>query len=84
MLTETERSIRGKIGAFTLHSRYDSRELTAPARAKFLDKFLDQVDPDRMLPEKERLRRAEAAKRAHFQKLALKSAQTRRRKASAS
>jgi hypothetical protein len=43
-------------------------------------RFLDEVDPDRVLPEAERLRRAEHARSAYFSKLALKSAQARRRR----
>ena len=45
---------------------------TAKARAAFLQSFIDQVDPDRVLPEAERLRRAESAKSAHFAKLRIK------------
>jgi hypothetical protein len=44
-------------------------------------RFIDQVDPDRTLPEAERLRRAEHARSAYFTGLALKSAQARRRRA---
>jgi hypothetical protein len=68
------------MAAHTLHSKYDSRDLTKNARAPFLSKFEDQVDPDRVLPEEERMRRAEHAKKAHFQKLAMKSAKVRREK----
>ena len=71
------RSLRSSIAAHILHSRYDSRELTAPARAAFDQKFLDQVDPSGLLPEGERKRRAAHLRRAYFQKLALKSAQAR-------
>jgi hypothetical protein len=42
-------------------------------------KFLDEVDPNRTLPEPERLRRAEHARSAYFTKLALKSVQARAR-----
>jgi hypothetical protein len=58
---------------------HDPREYTAKARATFLRRFEDEVDPDRELPEPERLRRAEAARKAYFTKLALKSAQARRK-----
>lgn len=75
------RSLRGRIGAYALHAKYDSRELTAPARAKFLARFLEQVDPDRTLPEQERLRRAYQALRAHMARLALRSAQARQARA---
>lgn len=56
----------------------DRRERTAPARDAFNKKFEDEVDPDRVLPEAERAIRAEHARRAHFLRLALKSANARR------
>jgi hypothetical protein len=62
-----------------LHSKYDSKELTQPARDKFNQRFLDQVDPERVLPEAERQRRAEQARKAYFTRLALKSAVARRK-----
>ncbi|MDN4520317.1 hypothetical protein [Mycolicibacterium austroafricanum] len=45
-----------------------------------LDKFEHQVDPENKLPPEERARRAEHARKAHFKRLALKSAQARRRR----
>lgn len=82
----TELSMRGRIGAYAKWSKTDPREGTAAARAASpgsLAYFERQVDPDGVLPETERLRRAEAAKRAHFTRLALASARARsRRKAS--
>ena len=81
-LTPAERSLRGRLGAHKLHSRYDSRELTAPARAKFLARFEDEVDPGRVLPEVERRRRAEHARKAYFTGLALASVRARRSRAS--
>ena len=65
------------MGAFTLHSRYDGRVLTQAARDKFLARFIDEVDPLGELPEHERLRRADYAKRAYFVGLARKSAAAR-------
>ena len=79
--TSSERSLHARLAAYELHSKYDSRDLTAKARATFLARFEDEVDPDRELPEPERIRRAEAKRRAHFTRLALKSAQARRAKA---
>ncbi len=49
-----------------------------PARRAFNQRFLDQVDPDRHLPDRERQRRAEAARRAYFTRLAYLSARSRR------
>lgn|GEM_PF-1489604 len=63
--------MQGRIGASVVYARHDSRELTKAARAAFLARFLDEVDPDRTLPEAERARRAEHARRAY---MALRSA----------
>ena len=52
------------MSAYALHSRYDGREITAEARAVLWRKYEDQVDPDRVLPAKERQRRAKHAWRA--------------------
>jgi hypothetical protein len=71
-------ALRGRIGGLTTHSRHDSREITRAARERFLTSFIDQVDPERTLPEAERLRRAEAARRAHMARLAHASAKARR------
>jgi hypothetical protein len=72
-----QRSLVSTIGAHALHSQYDSRELTANARAKFDQRFVDEVDPDRVLPEAERARRADHARKAYFAKLSYKSAKAR-------
>jgi hypothetical protein len=77
-LTPSERTLRARMAAYVLHSRYDSRELTAPARRAFDARFESQVDPAGVLPRVARRWRAEAAKRAHFVGLALKSARARR------
>jgi hypothetical protein len=65
-----EMARRGRIGAHVLHSRHDSSEIAARAREGLTKKYLDQVDPDRTLPEEERLRRAEHARRAHLARAA--------------
>ena len=72
------KSLRHQLAAHDMHSRHDARETTASARAKFLAQFEDQVDPDRVLPEAERLRRAEHARKAYMLRLAYKSVQARR------
>jgi hypothetical protein len=73
-----ERSLRARAAAYRLHSMYDSRDLTANARAAFSDRFTRQVDPDGVLPVPERIRRAECARKAYFAALAAKSAKARR------
>jgi hypothetical protein len=79
-LTPAERSLRARAAAYRLHSLYDSRELTANARAAFQDRFARQVDPDGVLPEAERQRRAECARKAYYIALAAKSAKARRQR----
>jgi hypothetical protein len=71
------RSQRARIAALLLHSKYDSKELTKPARRAFLEGFSQKVDPDGVLPEEERERRARLARRAYFARLALLSVSAR-------
>jgi hypothetical protein len=66
------------MAAYCLHAQRDPRETTQAARDSFMARFERQVDPDNLLPPAERQRRAEAAKKAYFLKLALKSARARR------
>jgi hypothetical protein len=73
-----EMALRGRIGAHVSQSRHDPRILTASARAAFLAKFEREADPDGTLPEEERRRRAEHARKAYFARLALASARARR------
>ena len=58
-LTPEQRSLRARIAANTRWSREDPAATAARGQAGLLAKFVDQVDPDRVLPEGERLRRAE-------------------------
>jgi hypothetical protein len=69
-------SLAGRIGGLVRASRFSPDELTGVARQAFRQRFLDAIPAD--LPEGERLRRAEAARRAHYTKLALRSVQVRR------
>ena len=78
-LTPSERAQRGRIGAYLMHARHDPRSTTAAARQAFSRRFLDIVDPNRTLPEPERLRRADAARKAYFVQLAYRSALARGR-----
>lgn len=76
--TAGERSSRARLAAYAMHAKYDATGTTAAARSAFLDRFEREVDPAGTLSGPERLRRAEAAKRAYFTRLALRSAQARR------
>ncbi len=73
-----EARLRARIGGLALAAQRDSRAYTAQARASFLSRFEREVDPDSLLPPAERQRRAAAAKRLYFARLALRSAQARR------
>src|SRR4051812_39439263 len=72
-----EMARRGRIGVHVLHSRHDSSEIAARAREGLARKYLEEVDPERTLPEAERLRRAEHARRAHLARAARLSALAR-------
>src|SRR5262252_11230281 len=79
-LTPEQRRQRARLGAYSQQATYDTRETTRAARAAFNQRFIDQVDPDRTLSERERTRRALAARRAYFAGLALRSAIARGKK----
>jgi hypothetical protein len=79
-LTDPERRLIAQIASNESWARTeDRRARTEPARRAMWDKFEQQVDPDGKLPDAERARRAENLRKAYFQRLALKSAQSRRK-----
>ena len=77
--TPEERALASRIGAHAKWAKVDRVEGTAVARKAFLDRFEREVDPEGILPAAERARRAEHARKAYFQRLALKSAKVRRK-----
>jgi hypothetical protein len=80
--TPSERSLIARIASDDSWSRTADRAArTAPGRQAFLDRFEKQVDPDGVLDPADRAVRADHARRAYFSRLALKSAQSRRRAA---
>jgi hypothetical protein len=70
----------GRIGGLAKSARYDAREGTSSARKQFLDNFESKADPDGTLSPAERRRRADALRRLHFARLALRSAEVRKTK----
>ena len=79
----SELSLAGRIGAYASWARTADRSArTAPAREAFNRRFEDEVDPDRILDPATRAQRAEAARRAYYARMALQSAQARRKAAS--
>ena len=82
-LTPTERSLRAQIAAHESWAHTEDRTArTSAARKAALDRFENEVDPEGVLLPEERARRAEHARKAYFLRLALKSAQARKRRAS--
>jgi hypothetical protein len=77
-VTPAERRLAGRAGAFAMLARNDPRETSKAGRDAAWERFLDQVDSARVLPEAERQRRAEAARKSHMCSIALKSLQARR------
>ena len=72
MLTPEERSLRSRIAVHESWARTEDRSArTAPARRARDQKFLDEAGGDPV--------RAEHLRKAHFQRLALKSAIARRK-----
>jgi hypothetical protein len=79
--TPTERALRARLAAHASWSKTSDRTFrTAPARQALRDRFEDQVDPDHTLPEAERIKRAESARREHYTRLDLLSVQARRKR----
>jgi hypothetical protein len=76
-LTPEQRSLRAQTAAYERWSKEDPREGTKSARAGFKQRFVNQVDPDRVLSELERERRAQAALRAHMARMSLASSKAR-------
>jgi hypothetical protein len=73
------RSQRGRLGAYTRWANTDDRYMaTRPAREAFYAKFEREVDPDGTLTPHERAKRADYARRAHMQRMALNSAKIRK------
>lgn len=80
-LSSADRQQIAKIAAHAKWAKIEDRSAaTQAARDGMLRKFEDEVDPDRKLLPEERARRAESARRAFYQRIALKSAQSRRAK----
>lgn len=77
-----ERSQRARIAALTRVAQEPSgTAMTEKARSKFWQSFYDQTDPG--LPEAERVRQADAARRLHMTRLSHKAVLARQRLAAA-
>lgn len=77
-LTPAQRSMRGRIAANARWANEPDRlAATKPGRDAAFEKLLDEVDPQRTLPEAERLKRARNAQRAHLDRVRLAASRTR-------
>jgi hypothetical protein len=56
----------------------DRQRRTKPGRDAFLERFEREVDPEGVLPEKQRFERAKLLRRAYMLQLSRRSAQVRR------
>lgn len=80
MSAPSERELIARLAAHTSWANTEDRTArTAKARKAALDRFEAEVDPSGELTPQERAKRAEHARKAYFTRLALKSAQARRR-----
>lgn len=80
-MTPEQRAMRSKLGNHVRWANCEDRTAaTAPARQAMKDRWLDQVDPDHVLPAAERAKRADHAMRAHMTRMALASAKARARR----
>src|SRR4051812_11232429 len=69
------RSQRARLGAYSSWVKTEDRAArTLPGRRAMLDKFEKEVDPEGKLTIPERAKRAEYARKAYYQRLAMKSA----------
>lgn len=78
----TPQALAGRIGAATKWATCTDRTAaTEAARRAAFERFERLVDPEGKLPPAERATRAAHARKAHFLRMAAKSAATRRRRA---
>lgn len=75
-MTPADRIMRARLAAYSLHAQ--GKTNTGPAKAAFDARFEHEVDPDGVLSPAERSKRAAAARKAYFTRLALASARARR------
>ena len=81
VIPESEKRLLAQIAANASWRQTDDRSArTAPARRAAAERFEKLVDPDSTLTPTERAKRAENARKEHYARMALKSAQARRRR----
>ncbi len=77
-LTPAQRTARARIAAHTRWANEPDRlAATKPGRDAAFEKLLDEVDPRRVLPDDERLKRARNAQKAQLERIRLASSRAR-------
>lgn len=72
-MTPAQRSLRARTASYASWANTpDPAARTRNGAQAAFRRFEDQVDPERLLPEDERYRRAKAAQRAHMSSIAYK------------
>jgi hypothetical protein len=77
-LTPEQRSQRARLAALSRWQRENPTANAMRGQRGLMARFEREVDPDGVLPEGERLRRAECARKAHMARLAFASSKARR------
>ena len=75
-LTPAQRTLRARVAAYARAAKYGP-EVTRPAFAGRMAKLAAEVDPEGMLPDIERQRRAYALMRSQMSALSLKASRAR-------
>lgn len=76
-MTPEQRALRARLAAHSRWSQQDRVVGTAAARRAFNERFERLVDPNRELTDRERWCRADSARKAYFDRLALASSRAR-------
>ena len=76
---QSEASLHARIAAYSKWAKVaDRHEAMRPLWEGRWRRYLEQVDPDGTLPEEERVKRAEAARKADLYRMSLASVRARR------
>jgi hypothetical protein len=82
-LSSADASAYGRLGGLAKSAHYDGVAGTEKARAAAMARFELEVDPEGVLPAKERQRRALAARRLFYTRISQKAARQRHARAEA-
>jgi hypothetical protein len=79
-LTPKQRTMRARMAAHVRWAKSKNpHEDTRPGRDAFMERFRREADPESLLPEAERERRAKHLMKAHFTRMAFDSSKARRK-----